>query len=114
MSENDLKVELLDAYNKIPRVRAWRNNTGSIKKPGRFIEYGLRAKRGETGGADIILCVDGLMVADELKNKGEKPTPEQYAWGEALERAGGIWMWNDNFNTAISRVQTILRTGRAA
>ena len=40
--------------------------------------------------------------------------PEQYAWGEALERAGGIWIWGDDLKTIVERVLAIQKTRRAA
>lgn len=114
MSEHALQTAVIDALNAMPGVRAYRNNTGAIKKAGRYIAYGLRAFHKETGGADIIACVDGLFVAIELKDKGEKPKEEQYAWGEALERAGGIWIWETDLQRIIDRVAEIRRTRRAA
>lgn len=114
MSEHPLQSALLDGLNRLPGIRAYRNNTGSIRKSGRFIEYGLRAYRKEVGGADLILCVSGLMVGLEIKDKGERPTKEQYAWGAALEAAGGIWIWGDDLQTIVNRVLEIQRTRRAA
>jgi hypothetical protein len=102
------------ALNALPGVRAYRNNTGAVKKGGRWIAYGLRAFHGETGGADIICCIDGMFVGIEIKDVGEKPTKEQYAWGEALEKAGGIWIWSSNLQDIIDRVMTIRETRLAA
>jgi hypothetical protein len=114
VSEHPLQKAALEALNRLPGVRAYRNNTGAIKKGGRWIAYGLRAFHGETGGADLIVCVAGMFVAIELKDTDGVPSKEQYAWGEALERAGGIWIWSTNLQEIVNRVLEIQRTKRAA
>ena len=112
-----------ETFEMMPGVRAYRNNTGSVKRGKCFIEYGLRSHRGETGGADNILCVEtrafgprvGLFVGVELKDRGCKPDPDQYEWAQRLEQEGaGIWIWGDDMQTIANRIVDIQRTGRAA
>lgn len=46
------------------------------------------------GRSDLIVCVRpfGLFGAVECKEKGEKPTRAQRAFGASVERAGGFWI----------------------
>jgi hypothetical protein len=110
MSEHPLQSALLDGLNKLPGIRAYRNNSGWKG----HVAFGLRTTRNENGSPDLVLCVEGLFVGCELKDRGKKPTAEQYAWGEALERAGGIWIWGDDLKTIVERVLAIQKTRRAA
>lgn len=113
--ERDIQKDAVRAFNMMPGVRAFRNNSGSAKRGKCYVEYGLRAERGERGGPDIVLCADGLFIGVELKDLGEKPKPHQYAWGEALESAGnGIWVWGDNLQMLMDRVGEIMRTRKSA
>lgn len=51
---------------------------------------------GESGIADIILCIKGRFVAVECKATGEKPRALQMVHGERMQNAGGIFIWGDN------------------
>ena len=108
MSEHDVQKLGLELLNKMPRVIAYRNNTGAIKKGARFIAYGLRSFHGETGGADTVGIADGVPWACELKKPGEKPTKAQLAWAERWIAAGGRWWWATTLAEMVDPVRAIL------
>lgn len=108
MSEHEVQKAGLELLNKMPRVMACRNNSGAIKKAGRYIEYGLRSKRGETGSPDTIILVDGVICACEVKDPGKEPTPEQYAWAARWIACGGRWWWATTLQGMIDPVRAIL------
>lgn len=68
---------------------AWmRNNQGVADFGGHKVRYGV----GGVGGSDYIGIVRGTgrFIACEMKAPGEKPTPEQLKFIEAVNNAGGI------------------------
>lgn len=108
MIEHDVQKLGLELLNKLPRVIAYRNNTGAIKKGARFIAYGLRSFHGETGGADTVGIADSVPWACELKKPGEKPTKEQREWAERWMAAGGRWWWATTLAEMVDPVRAIL------
>lgn len=108
MIEHDVQKAGLELLNKMPRVIAYRNNTGAIKKGGRFIAYGLRSFHGETGGADTVGIADGVPWACELKKPGENPTKAQLEWAERWMAAGGRWWWATTLAEMVDPVRAIL------
>ena len=108
MSEHEIQKAGIDLLNTMPRVRAYRNNTGAIKKGGRFIAYGLRSFHGETGGADVFVLVDGLGCTIECKKPGEKPTKAQLEWAERWRAAGGLYWVAETVAEMIDPVRAIL------
>ena len=56
-------------------------------------QIGIYAQKGVP---DILACVKGKFVAIEVKRPKQKPTPIQYAWLEAIKKAGGVAFWADN------------------
>jgi len=68
--------------------RLLRNNVGVLQDiRGQHVRYGV----GGSGGSDLIgWGPGGVFVAIEVKRKGKKPTPEQLAFIEAVNNAGGI------------------------
>ncbi len=68
----------------------WRNNTGAFageyKGRKRFVRYGLK------GSSDILgVMPGGRLIAVETKRpKGGKLSPEQAAFIDAVNRAGGL------------------------
>ena len=89
------------------KIRLSRNNTGATKtKSGGFVVYGLGK-----GGADIVGVVYGYPVAIEVKKPGEKQRPEQRAWQEDWERAGGVYVVMTSQEQALELL-SMVRTGR--
>lgn len=68
------------------------NQRGTRKRFEQALLAGLGVKAG-VGDLCFILPPDGQFGCVELKAKGRKPTPEQFAFGDAVARAGGVWAW---------------------
>src|SRR5262245_33120475 len=69
------------------RIPAWRANTGAARMPsGRFVRFGT------PGISDIlgVLPPAGRLLAVECKRAGNKPTPEQQLFLDAVTAAGGL------------------------
>lgn len=67
-----------------------RNNVGLLKDSrGKYVKYGLAI-----GSSDLIgwtICnAAAIFTAVEVKQVGKKPTPEQHAFLDAVNKAGGI------------------------
>lgn len=98
-SETHLQQEIRLAVGTRPDLRLYRNNCGSLPDPrtGRLVTFGLAR-----GSADLIgwrtITVTQAMVGTrlaiftsiEVKTPTGRVRPEQQAWLEAVQGAGGI------------------------
>ena len=98
-SETHLQQEIRLAVGTRPDLRLYRNNCGSLPDPrtGRLVTFGLAR-----GSADLIgwrtITVTQAMVGTrlavftsiEVKTASGRVRPEQQAWLEAVQSAGGI------------------------
>jgi hypothetical protein len=98
-SETHLQQEIRLAVGTRPDLRLYRNNCGSLPDPrtGRLVTFGLAR-----GSADLIgwrtITVTQAMVGTrlavftsiEVKTPTGRVKPEQQAWLEAVQGAGGI------------------------
>lgn len=86
MSESQLVTSILDALRRERRCMVWRQNTGAIKRAGRFISFG------EVGAPDIMAIVAGRFVGLECKAEAGRLSPEQRQWGARCQEAGGLYV----------------------
>ena len=99
-SETHLQQEIRLALGATPNLRLFRNNCGSLPDPrtGRLVTFGLAR-----GSADLIgwrtITVTQAMVGTRLAiftsievktPTGGRVRPEQQAWLDAVQGAGGI------------------------
>lgn len=87
--ESKIQVEIIRRLAGERRIRVWRNNTGSLQDPsGRWIQFGL------VGSSDLlgILAPGGQLLAIEVKSETGKLSKEQRAFGEMVERFGGVYV----------------------
>ena len=54
------------------------------------------------GTPDLLCCYKGRFIAIEVKRPGEKPSALQTAKLEEIRKAGGIAVWVDSLDAAIS------------
>jgi hypothetical protein len=93
------------ALNKLPGVRVFRNNVGSIPLPtGGRIAYGLAV-----GSADLVGWVNvkvafARFFALETKQRGKKQTPSQLAWANTVRSMGGFACVVTSVDEALSAV----------
>ena len=74
-----------------------------------YTKYGGVVNIGTTGESDIMghRCSDGKAFYIEVKQPGEVPRPEQYAFLEAMRRAGAIAGWCTSVEGALKIVGVI-------
>lgn len=87
---------------------AWRNNTGSFvgeytdrqgETRRRFVRYG------EKGSGDVLALHRGKFYSIEVKTGRDKLRPEQAAWIEAVNEAGGCAFVAYSIDDVIERVK---------
>lgn len=88
MSEETLLQRLI----AVARVSGW---LVAHFRPARTSRGWRTPMQGDEGFPDLILARDGRVLAVELKRAGAKPSPEQYAWLEAMGCAGTVevYLW---------------------
>ena len=91
--ESVILAKVHQALAATGRVVLWRNQTGALPAVGRAgkvypVKFGLGV-----GGADLVglLKGSGRFFALECKTLRGKQTPEQRAWAQAVEGAGGFY-----------------------
>src|SRR6266481_1467647 len=86
-SERDIKRAIRD-YLELKRcVVVPVRNVGIRKSDGSYIPL----PAGDRGMSDMMVCLpDGRFAAIEVKKKGNKPSPEQVEFLDAVRRANGI------------------------
>ena len=91
--ESVILAKVHQALAATGRVVLWRNQTGALPAVGRGgrtypVRFGLGV-----GGADLVglLKGSGRFFALECKTLRGKQTPEQRAWAQAVESAGGFY-----------------------
>ena len=79
--EQDIQTKIIEYISSIGGIAIKQN------------EFGIYAK---AGVSDIIACVKGKFIAIEVKKPGNKPTPLQTNFINAINEIGGIAFWADN------------------
>lgn len=89
--ESDVLKAVMD-YLGAQGFTVFRRNTGAMVAGKRFVRFS------QPGMADL-WGVDrrtGRHIEVEVKRPGEKPTPLQAAWLEAMRKAGAVAFWCDS------------------
>jgi hypothetical protein len=89
-TETEIQRAILD-YLKLQGIFAWRVNNVpvSMMRGGQRV---FRSFGGVKGVADIIgILPGGRLLAIEVKSEKGKPSPDQLAFGKAINGAGGLW-----------------------
>ena len=83
MKEAPAQKAILE-YLALKKHFCWRNNTGALKtERGHFLRFGTK------GSPDIMCGIDGGFIGLEVKGSSGRLSPDQIAFKEAIERAGG-------------------------
>lgn len=90
--ESQVMEAVAGILGRHPLVAAyWRQNTGAAKFDQYYVKFSFR------GCSDYLgFLTDGRILAVECKATGKKPTPDQAAFLESVERAGGFACWTDD------------------
>jgi hypothetical protein len=84
-------ADCLEYLQNVLGLLAWRSNNTGVFDPARKC---FRSFRGLKGVSDILGCLEGgRLLAVETKAPGEKPTPTQQAFLDAVNRRGGLGVW---------------------
>ena len=103
MSESDLLRSIMERLALIPGLLAWRQNTGVAKAHGFRIRFGL------VGSGDITgVLPGGRRLEIEVKTPTGRVSPEQIAFGERINKAGGLWFVARSADEAVIRIQEAL------
>jgi hypothetical protein len=93
--ENDLTRMIQAEHSE--RGRLFRNNVGSVKLDGRYIEYGLcRGSSDLIGWTEIEITPEmvgkkiAIFTAVEVKNLEKDPSPEQEQFIKRVKESGGF------------------------
>lgn len=123
-SETDFVRRLLIEFSKIPRVRVWRQNVGTILMEGKDGETRVFTGGPPKGAADIsgIVMETGWRLECEAKLPKKRRTKEQLRWAAFIERIGGIYLFCEydpamdldaNAVAAAARLQTAIAARHA-
>jgi len=98
--------ELLLQLPKLPGVRAWRQNVGTVeRKAGGFFHSGLPKGAADIGG---IVAPGGWILQIETKAEGGRLSLEQEAFARMISEYGGIYLQvnaEDGVEAAVERVR---------
>jgi hypothetical protein len=87
------------------KCQVWRNNTGGMRKEGRYVEFGLG-----TGGADIVgLVCTGRFFALEIKREKGKMRPDQIEWNARVRAMGGYVVTVRTVEEALAALDAAIR-----
>ena len=87
--ERDLQARILAVFGGMPELRLFRANVGVAVPIGRDVPV----RFGVPGQADLNgIVMGGRRVEIEVKSPTGRRSREQVAWGEMVERFGGIYV----------------------
>ena len=72
----------------------------ALSSKGVYVVKVVSASR--NGTPDLLCCFKGRFIAIEVKRPGEKPTELQNAKLEKIREAGGVAVWVDSLEAAMS------------
>jgi hypothetical protein len=110
MNESEFQAALERVLNSPGSgMRVWRQNAGHIT----ISDYrGKRALRfAPPGAADLVGIVDGGRHLEiECKAKGGRLTDRQRAWGDMIQRRGGVWVcvWAPDVDAAVRLIRAAI------
>lgn len=79
----------------------YRQNTGAFKRGGRMYKFGT------PGAPDILVVKKGRYIGIEVKGPTEKQEPDQVAFQEALEKAGGAYLLARSVEEVVAFLKTV-------
>ena len=94
--EDEIQAEILLGIGKdfSDSIRAWRNNTGSLKIDNRFVRFGLK------GQADISGIMEGgRRLEIEVKTSKGVQSQAQKDYDQMITKFGGIYLLARDYET---------------
>lgn len=101
----------LEGLRWLPRVLAWRNNTGATRYKDndggeQFVRFGVPGQADITG----VLAPWGIRLELELKRPGAAQTSAQIQFQRLIESRGGHYLLAHSGTEAVELVQRLLAT----
>ncbi len=127
--EGTIQAAIRHAWDALPYVQCWRNNTGQLKNDrGQKVSYGLALGSSDLiGEVEVEALIDGEAVynsggiagytngarsmkigrffAFEVKRPGQEPTPDQRIFLEVVARRGGAAGWGTSVDDAMRFIE---------
>jgi hypothetical protein len=103
--ETPIVTSCLQYLNLLPGVTVWRQNVGGrdyVTAEGKtgYVAFG------QAGMADISgIAGDGRRIEIEVKQPGEEPRPDQYAWLRMVVEHGGVGFWCDSLDSCMRQAK---------
>lgn len=101
--ESDIQRALLAQLNALPGVHIDRVNVAVARGPSRVF------RTAPPGFPDLIGCAAGHPLAIECKSATGRQRPEQIAWQQRFESAGGTYILARDVAETVARVRELLR-----
>lgn len=99
-TEHDIQDEIKEAINASGMASVWRQNSGKAQIRGYWVQMS------RTGSGDLTgITRTGRRLEIEVKQKGEKQTPEQIIFQHEIEKWGGVYILAHSASEAISLLQ---------
>jgi len=111
MSEKILEQSILHYLNLQPGWFAFKYYSVGIFDPGGF--YRKKSRFAPNGISDIIGLYNGRFIAIEVKIKGNKPTEQQQAFINKVNKTGGAATWVDSLIKAMEFVNELVERNTA-
>lgn len=102
MTEAVLQRLILGRLVILPRVYAWRANTGAARTPDGFVRFGV------PGQADILGVAAGRFFAVEVKSAKGTLREAQKLFRDRVEGAGGLYVVAKTLDQALEPINKIL------
>jgi VRR-NUC domain len=104
--ESDVLSSCLQ-YLRLSGIFAWRSNNTGVFDPARKC---FRSFRGLKGVSDLLgVLADGRLLAVETKRAGNRPTAEQQAFLDEVNRRGGVGLWVTSVHELAAALEPVLR-----
>lgn len=98
-SEKSIQNEILRVVGSRPDVRLWRANTGVAYAGTRAVRFGVQGQADLSG-----IIAGGRRLEIEVKSARGRQTPEQRAFGEMIEKFGGVYIVARSVEDVLRRI----------
>jgi hypothetical protein len=109
MMEAVLQRLILAHLGNLPRVWAWRANTGGAHRDGGFVRFGLPGQGDITGVVKLPSGV-GLRLEIECKSHGKGQSPAQVAFGRRAREMGVLYIVAYSLEDALGPIRKLTET----
>lgn len=104
--ERDIEKAIQDAFWCKFRVKLWKIDSGCAGMRRGSVGYSTMPP----GFPDLLGVIhpSGRVLAIECKRPGNKPTEQQQAFLDVITKSGGVALWADSVDVAISKFSSAI------